>query len=256
MPAIWINFKNHATQTRDFLIDLILPKECLVCGKEKTWLCPDCFLKINIINEESCFGCGQKNKFGELCRSCRNKFYFDGLIGAVSYADPIVEKIIKTFKYNFVKDLDIFLEKLLFIFFTHHLERISIAGIQEKNISPLLDQSELIIIPVPLHYRRKNWRGFNQSELLGESFAQKYNFRYDNKNLIRIKNNKPQAKLSDKKRKNNIKNCFAWKGEDLKDKNIILIDDVATSGSTLNECAKLLKYHGARKIWCLTVAKS
>ena len=75
------------------------------------------------------------------------------------------------------------------------------------------------------------------------------------KKLIRIKHKKPQAKLDEAQRQENIKNCFAWVGKKLTGQPIILIDDVTTTGSTLNECAKILKQNGAGEVWGLVVAK-
>ena len=112
-----------------------------------------------------------------------------------------------------------------------------------------------LVVPVPLSRKRRRWRGFNQAELLARAVAQNYGLTLDSNNLIRIKHKKPQAKLNEIHRLANVKECFAWRGGDLNKKNIILVDDVVTTGATLNECAKVLKAAGAGQVWGLVVAK-
>ena len=110
-------------------------------------------------------------------------------------------------------------------------------------------------MPVPLSKKRLRWRGFNQAELLAEKVAENYGLAMDAANLIRVKHKKPQAKLDEVHRLENIKDCFAWQGSNLNKKNIILIDDVVTTGATLNECAIVLHAAGAAEVWCLVVPK-
>jgi len=115
--------------------------------------------------------------------------------------------------------------------------------------------SQSLIMPVPLHKKRLRWRGFNQSELLAKGIKKYFNLDLRLDELIRTKHKKPQTKLSGRKRKENVKGCFFWKGDWLDGKNIILVDDVITTGSTLNECAKVLKENGAGEVWGLVVAR-
>jgi len=110
-------------------------------------------------------------------------------------------------------------------------------------------------MPIPLHKRRLRWRGFNQAEKIAKILSDKLNIPLVNNKLIRIKYNQPQAKINSQKRKNNIIGCFQYNGESLEEKNIILVDDVVTSGSTLNECAKVLKEKGAQEVWGICVAR-
>ena len=107
---------------------------------------------------------------------------------------------------------------------------------------------------MPLHKKRQRLRGFNQSEQLARAISKNFNLEI-NHNLIRIKHKKAQAKLHEKNRWENIKNCFSYQGKNLNNKNILLIDDVATTGATLNECAKVLKENNAKEVWGLVVAK-
>jgi len=109
-------------------------------------------------------------------------------------------------------------------------------------------------MPVPLSKKRLKWRGFNQAEIIANILADNFKLEIDAKNLKRIKNTKPQAKLNERERRNNLADCFSWLGDKLNGRNIILVDDVATTGSTLNECAKVLKQAGASEVWGLVVA--
>jgi len=127
---------------------------------------------------------------------------------------------------------------------------------QAKNVPlTILNFNDNLVVPVPLSGKRLCWRGFNQAELLARKIAENYGLGLDANNLIRIKHKKPQAKLDEVHRQENIKGCFVWRGNNLNKKNIILIDDVVTTGATLNECAKILKASGAGEVWGLVVAK-
>ena len=110
-------------------------------------------------------------------------------------------------------------------------------------------------LPISLHKKRKRWRGFNQAEIIARELKNYFDIDMSTEKLIRIKHKKAQAKLGEEERKNNIKNCFGWQGDRLNKRNIILVDDVVTTGSTLNECAKVLKENGAGEVWGLVVAK-
>jgi competence protein ComFC len=205
---------------KNFIKDILFPKECLCCKKEGDWLCPECFKKLEFNKK--------KYRLDNL----------DKLLVAGDYENEILAKIIKLFKYQFVKDIHKILAEFIFLF------------LSDKKI----DLSESLIIPVPLSKKRLKWRGFNQAEILAKKISNKFNLDFSN-DLKRIKYQKPQASLSEKERKINLINSFSWQGKNLKNKKIILVDDVVTTGSTLNECAKTLKNAGARKIWGLVIAK-
>ena len=114
-----------------------------------------------------------------------------------------------------------------------------------------------IIIPVPISRKRKNFRGYNQSELIAKNVAKHMkNLVCDTHILYKIKDNKPQSKLNKEKRIQNVKDVYYIKnGQTVLNKNVLLFDDIYTTGSTLNECAKILKEAGASKISAFTLAK-
>jgi len=236
----------------DVFLDILFPIECLGCGREKFWLCPDCNNKINFNVLQMCSSCKKVNKFGITCEECKTDTFLDGLLSAVSYEDKLVAKLIKTFKYSFVKDISKNLSGI-FISFLQNM----IIDTKEADLPQVLKNlNQHIIMPVPLHIKRKRWRGFNQSEELAKVISEYFNTQINLDSLIRTKNKSPQAKLKGAERRMNVKGCFRVKNNDLvKDKIIILIDDVVTTASTLDECAKVLKLAGAKEVWGWTVAR-
>ncbi len=256
----------HANNWRDFLLELLFPTECLGCGAENTLLCKKCFKSLKINYEHYCLNCKTKNNLGEFCERCKDKFSLNGIWIAGNYQDKLIAKIIKTYKYKFSKNLNIHLGNFLSLFLKNTINKNRFSqnnigqGLHWKNLNKikntpniLLDFQNTLIIPVPLHQKRLRWRGFNQSELLAQVICKNFNLDFSN-DLKRIKYAKPQAKLNKSQRESSLKNSFVWDGNSLDKKNIILIDDVTTTGSTLNECAKTLKQNGANEVWGLVIA--
>ncbi len=231
-------------------LDFLFPKKCLVCQKEnENYLCHQCFKSLKFKNP-ACPSCNKENKSGKFCNNCKNNFYLQGIWSASDFNDEKIAVLIKSFKYKFIKDLAPALGSFLYFFFENNVIRNPIIKKQKENIF-----NNCILIAVPLSKKRLRWRGFNQSELLAQNFSQKSKIELKLE-LKKIKNTYPQAKLNQKQRKNNLKDCFKWHGESLKGKNVIIIDDVYASGSTLNEIAKELIKHQAKKVWGLVLAKS
>jgi len=263
MPTNLPKTLNHVSVLRDFLLDLIFPIECQGCGAENIWLCRDCFRSLKFNQAQACPVCKTKNDFGQTCLPCQTNFHLNGLWVAGDYNDRLIQKLIKTFKYKFSKDLS----KALGIFlslFLKNLINISRIGLEDnirikltkikKSPQILLHPQSALLIPVPLHKKRLRWRGFNQSEKLALILAKNLNLKFNNE-LKRTKYKKAQAKLNKNEREKNIINCFGWSGQKLNNRAIILIDDVTTTGSTLNEAAKILKRAGAGEVWGLVLAR-
>ncbi len=251
-----------------FFLDLIFPIECLGCGAEGEWLCHACFKKITVKDKQYCLECKKENSFGQFCPNCQPNYELDGVWIATLYDEEIISQAIKSLKYHFVRGLAKDLGKLLILFVGNIINQARITkpdlagGIdwrafnRAKDVpAAILNFKACLVVPVPLAKKRLYWRGFNQSEILGKVLAEHYSLELDSQNLKRIRHKKPQAKLSEATRKSNVKGCFFWQGEDLRKRDIILIDDVTTTGSTLNECAKILKANGAGEVWGLVVAK-
>jgi len=248
---LYTRLKNHVKFLRDFILDLLFPIECLECGYPGNWLCKKCFRKLKFNDKSYCLHCYKENDSGKFCSTCKNIFSLDGVMIAGDYKNKIIAKLIKTFKYNFNQNLSEILGNYLLLF----LKNILNIKRQKNHKHFLLKPYNILLIPVPLHKKRHNWRGFNQAELLTKVIGKKFNLTTDSEFLIRKKPNVAQAKLKGKKRYDNLKNNFSWNGPLLSQKNIILIDDIVTTGTTLNECAKILKNAGAKKVWGLVIAK-
>lgn len=243
----------RGNELRRFFLDLIFPIECLGCGDEGAWLCVYCLRKIKIAELQHCLGCGKPDEFGRFCPACRKNFSLKGFWSAASYDQALVARLVKVLKYNFATGLAPVLAKIISTFFKRMMDRQRLAG----SLSFFADFSEIIVIPVPLHPRRLRWRGFNQAELIARAIASDYDLAVDCESLLRIRNNQPQTTVAPAERAANINNCFSLNGDvgRIKGKRILLVDDVATSGSTMDECARVLLAGGAREVWGFALAR-
>lgn len=229
-------------------INLILPPRCLICGKiieNDNALCPECFNHITFITKPYCLHCGRPLSFTNLdkdlcCPKCLTKkdsvFYL--CRSAIEY-DEYSKKLILDFKFSdHLENRYLLTQWLIF------------AG---KDI---FDTHPDIILPVPLHYSRLFQRKYNQSAILVRELSKKTHIPAYYNILKKCRYTKPQVICSGKQRRKNIKDAFVvTKPDFVRDKNIILIDDVYTTGSTLKECAKVLKKCGAKNISTLTIAR-
>ncbi len=234
------------------LINLILPPRCIKCGKilsGHNGLCQDCFNKIQFISAPYCACCGRpffdesgltagKKMF---CGQClqQKKHLFTMQRSSFIYNDES-KNLILDFKF---RDKTVYAEPLARMLFA--------AG------HDIWLQKPDIIIPVPIHALRLLHRRYNQSAILAKQLSFLTNIPTDYFSLIRRQNTIPQVKLSGEARRRNLKKAFyVDKPENIKGKNIVIIDDVETTGATLNECAKSLKQAGANKIYALTLART
>lgn len=210
----------------NYAINLIYPNVCGICDKIcKDDLCKKCEIKLNNIS----------------------KFKID------TYKNKKFKRHIYLFKYE-----GIIKERL--INFKFHQK----AYIYKSFVNFLIKNEKIcrflksydIIIPVPIHYNRKVTRGYNQSALLSKNIAIKLQIDYDEKVLLKRVNNKPQSTKNKQERKNNVIGVYYIKNkEKIFNKKVLLVDDIYTTGSTVNECAKILKIAGAKAIDVFTVAK-
>jgi len=252
-----MTFKHILEKCYIFTLDIIFPIYCLGCGLEGEWICGSCFEKIELLKKQACPVCGAESRAGARCFNCRAKTELDGLIAATAYfgkerKETLAKAAIHIFKYRFVKDLAGPLSALMI----RQLKNRQIVKIKETFIfGPGADDK--IIIPVPLHLKRFRWRGFNQAELLADKISKYFNLPLEKSVLARQKNNIPQVEVKGRrKRIENIRGAFICNnGAKIKNKTIILIDDVATTSATLGECAKALKSSGAKEVWGVVAAR-
>lgn len=240
-----------------FILDLLFPVYCLGCDEEGKWICDECSGKIELLKKQACPVCGVESRTGARCFNCRAKTELDGVIAATAFwgkdkKETLVKEAIHVFKYRFVKDLAGPLAALII----RQIRNRQIVKTGEAFIfGP--DMNNKIIIPVPLHIKRFRWRGFNQAELLAEYIAKQFKLPISKTSLMRQKNNIPQVEVRDRRQRiENIKDAFVCAdNEKIKDKIVILVDDVATTSATLGECAKALKSVGAKEVWGVVVAR-
>lgn len=215
--------------------DFLFPIKCVSCGKQDSILCKNCEDKIRTFNEGFCFSCLKKREDFSVCPKCKQNTFLDGVFILGDYKDYTLKKLIWDLKFNFIKDSAGPLSALLFDRF--------------KNI----DKNNFTITAVPLHEKRLKQRGFNQSEIIAKSFANNLDISYENY-LIRDKNTESQKDLTRFERKINMDDVFKISSE-VRGKNIYLLDDVITTGATLDSAAKTLKENGAIKVWGVVLAR-
>ena len=115
---------------------------------------------------------------------------------------------------------------------------------------------EAIVVPITLHTKKQSKRGFNQSEVIASALAKRLGLKIDRDTLVRVRHSSPQSTLGKTGRLQNVKDAFLCKDKSLAGKDIILVDDVCTTGSTLLSAAKALKQAGARFVWCFALARA
>lgn len=235
------------------ILDLIFPRKCLGCGKIGAYFCNQCLNFVLLKDERICPMCGGGSFGGLTHPGCFRLYGLDGLTSIFTYKG-VVEKAIKKLKYKFVTDLA---QDLVGFF-------LSFCG-EDKAFVQFCQQKSVFLVPVPLHPQRKRWRGFNQAELLGKIIAENLGINFLPDLLLRVKNTKPQVELDKDERKDNIRGAFKKNpnsqfarlpaGQAISNPQILIFDDVWTSGVTLREAAKVLKRNGAKKVWGLTLAR-
>ena len=228
-------------------LSLLFPEKCLFCRRvylrerqDRPGLCPECEKDLIWIQPPFCPRCQQPFSAGtdtHLCPAClQDKPFFDLARAAVVYQGKMAG-VIQRFKYHG----DITLAADLGLFW----DRVDLSAIPFE-----------MIIPVPLHPQRLRKRGFNQAVLLAKDLARKTGRDLSVRTLKRIRNTVPQVELAFEERQKNVRGAFAVKNKSaITDKKILLIDDVFTTGATVNECARVLKKAGAGEVFVLTLAR-
>lgn len=233
-------------------LNILLPPRCIKCGtilSSKNGLCAECFAKITFISSPLCRRCGKpftdaaNIKFDtvQYCGQClqKKKYLFDLQRSAFIY-DDFSKALILDLKF---RDKTMSAETLANLLYT--------AG------TDIWKENPDMILPVPIHRLRLLQRRYNQSALLCGYLAAKTGIVADYSVLQRCRNTVPQVQLSGAARRNNLKHAFAVVNPQIvKGKKILLIDDVSTTGSTLNECAKVLHKAGAAAVYSLTLART
>lgn len=232
-----------------WFLDTILPIRCIDCKKFGNYVCRGCLGSVSIKKTFECIGCKRNTPFGQTCYLCAKTSSVDQLLIVADYKNLLVEKTLKFFKYKFISDL----EQPLSVLMKKYLKWLTL----DKKFN-VFDTGPLLV-PVPLHPRRLNWRGFNQSELLAKDLADTFQMEIACDVIERKIHSTPQADIKEKEeRLKNLNGIFKIRKNrscDLFGREVLLIDDICTTGATLNECAKVLKQNGATKVVALVVAR-
>lgn len=210
----------------------------------------NCFL--NLIYPNVCGVCGQISK-DSLCRKCENQIkpYEINLIK--KYKKKSMNESMHIFKYDGVIRQKIIQYK--FLNKPYLYKTFSKIILKNKKVCGFLKKYD-IIIPVPIHEKRKKDRGYNQTELIAKYISKQLNIYIEKNALLKQKNTISQSELRKKERENNVKNAFIIKdSKRIENKKILLFDDIYTTGNTVKECCKVLKKAGAKQIGVLTIAK-
>lgn len=232
------------------LIDLIYPRICLVCKSKlqaahiDNLVCKKCWCAIDMNAPPFCRSCGkqlEKKSFaGNICPKCvRKTLNFDRAFSPCRY-DGVIKELIHSFKYA-GKD-----------YLGAPLSRLMVEFIREYNLP--IEYMDYII-PLPLHSAKMREREFNQAEILSRHIAVEFNKDILKGNLIRRRFTRTQTELEPQERFLNVKGSFSLREPDkIKGKNLLLVDDVLTTGATASEAAGALKDNGANIVFVLTLA--
>lgn len=221
----------------DAVIDFVYPKVCAGCQKWGVYLCSDCRERLDFA-DQICPMCGESEPMGWTHPRCKQRLGMDGLIVIYEYQEPVMNAVIDEIKYGFNRELiGVVLDNFVFE-----------SGIRFDYL-----------VPVPLYYYRENWRGFNQAEKIAQELAGRMSVPIG-RILKRNRNTKQQVTMKSKEeREKNISGAIEisrpYCDENcLMGKNILLVDDVFTSGADMRECTKVLKKADVGKVWGLALA--
>jgi ComF family protein len=219
------------------LLDLLFPPRCAACRRPGAWFCADCLAQVEPLQGPLCPVCGEPLGPDARCpRRGRHSAHLAGVRSAAWHAGPL-RLAIHSFKYGRLQVL---------------AEPLAVVLADGWARAPLPVD---LLLPVPLHARRLRERGFNQSTLLARGLGQRYALPMDDRSLQRVRATKPQVELGAAERLSNVQGAFAYHGPALAGRAVCLIDDLYTTGATLDSCAAVLLEAGAETVWAYTLAR-
>lgn len=220
--------------------DAIFPVFCLQCHKEGELLCESCQKTLKLSEIFACPVCKIATPNGKTCEGCFEKSFLDNHGALFLYEEKSLgARLIHELKYNYIEEAVQSFQVPLVSFYQNH--------------SQFFENFDCIT-PVPLHPRRLAERGFNQSELIAQLFQKQFSLPIKNY-VSRTRVTRPQVGLAQAEREKNVAGAFTG-NPDCRNKNILLVDDVFTTGSTLQACSEALKEHGAARVGAFTLARA
>ena len=224
------------------ILDILYPRRCPVCHgilKGKDGICPECRKKLHYITEPKCKKCGKQleNEEQEYCTDClRFPHAYDRGAAVFSY-DDIMRRSISMFKYHNRREY----AKV----YAAEMYR------QQRRLIEQLDPE--VILPVPVHWKKKRQRGFNQAELVAKELGKLAGIFVDTKYLVRKEKTIPQKELTRLQRKQNLKEAFVLRSNGKHYERVLLIDDIYTTGATIDAISEKLRENQTKTIYFLTI---
>jgi len=221
--------------------DYVFPIFCLNCDKEGSWLCTNCIKKLNTRGGFSCPICSGVNPLTITCKDCLEQSFLCSVVSIFEYKEgEVISKLIYNLKYQYAEEVLSTLKILVDNFIDINLK--------------VFDNVDMVTF-VPLHKKRKAERGFNQAEKIAEIISTKID-KPLLEILFRSRNTPRQARLDRKERLKNVSDAFVVKDNVVIDnKNILLVDDVFTTGTTMQECARVIKSKNSNLVHGFTLAR-
>ncbi|MCS7192513.1 MAG: ComF family protein [Armatimonadetes bacterium] len=237
------------------ILKLLYPPRCGVCDRFCDGeICQECRDKWFLLSQPYCRWCGRpfdpNAKTSPLCGLClQGQYKFDYARSAVIY-EGLGRETVHALKFQRKPRLAQPMGELM-------AEVLDFALKGENGLLPSPWRRPDILVPVPLHPKTQRERGYNQAALLAEVVGQVHDIPVSTDLLAQIRPMKPQAKLGEKERWENVKGAFeVTQKQTVKGLVVVIVDDVMTTGATLNECSKVLKKAGAKEVCCLTFART
>lgn len=219
----------------DWMADILWPARCLGCRITRTWWCEECDGRVVEVRQRTCPKCNRLEPTGRYCPACRKSTALTGIFAGAYFREPLVAAV-HGLKYRSAKVL------------TPHLAKYLVGAVAPGRFQRAL------VVPIPLHPRKLARRGHNQADLLAAAFSKETGLA-TNHDLCRVRDTRSQTGLGRVGRAANVEGAFAWRGQSLAGRQVLLVDDVLTTGATLNSAAAALRAAGAREVWGLVVAK-
>jgi ComF family protein len=224
---------------RSQFVNLLFPPRCVGCGGVGAWLCGECISQIPRVESPVCPRCGSAVLAEGLCSRCRTSPLQIDAIRSVVLLDGVLRHAVHLLKYE---GRTVLAQPLGEVMAAYWLEHRMPAD---------------VVVPVALHPDRFRERGYNQSTLLAREMARRVGLAVDEQTLIRRRATAPQVTLDARHRRENVRDAFACSGDALVGKHVLLVDDVCTTGATLEACAIAVRDQGgARTVRALTLARA
>lgn len=220
------------------MLDFVFPPRCVGCPKPGTRLCPECLIKIPIIESHICPRCGVPQSSGSLCRNCLAQPPCYVSLRSWARYEGVAGRAVRRLKYK---------------------RDIALGDTLAAQMAPCLRQAGWpvdLIVPVALGKNRQSDRGYNQAGLIARPLALALGLPYASKALARWRETRSQVGLSREQRRENVNGVFRAAGERVRGRSILLIDDVATTGSTLSSAAEALLDAGAIQVYAFTAVRA